>query len=359
MSSLFKIVSVACLAALASVVFFSPRLLVFTAEAPGSYEWTRGLNFLAQVEGQPIERVEPALRHRLLPVLAARALGLTGYAGFALGWMGVVVLLACVYSLMSQSGVPGAVATSTAFLFASTSAVITSFGWLGIFDSWWVLALIVVAMSPKLWPVAVAGLAGPWIDERFIIGLPLAFLARWLVYQWQPRIAGKLVLVLATTIAPYAAWRVYSLLHSSGDASQEFLSLHFLVWLRMVPHGWWMAYRLAWACVIFCFVLRNASGVRAWQLGVVCLLVAAAAIVTAADISRSAMVIAPLVPAGVLLAWRQNSEQTKRWLPWIAAANFATPYIHVVYIKLEPVHPLPWEILRLARELMAGAHLGY
>ena len=351
MNSLFKSIGVALLATLFSLFFFSPRLLVFTEEAPGSYEWTRGLNFIEQVHGQSIDMVEPALRHRLLPVYAARVLGLRGYSSFVLGWLGVICLLAYTYTLLAGLGLPRSVAISTVFLLASTSVVITSLGWLGIFDSWWVLALIVIAFSPKLCLVAAAGLAAPWIDERFLIGLPVAFVIRWLVYPLTVLSAAKSVLLIGVTLTPYLGWRVYSLLYSHGDASGQFLTMDFHVWLRMVPHGWWMAYRLAWIFILLPFFLPSANGLRPWQLAGVCLFTATAAVVTAADISRSAMAIAPLLVAGVVLAWRTAPFQTERWIPWVAAANFLVPYIHVVYDKLEPAHPLPLEIVRLIKKL--------
>jgi len=348
-----RVTAVAVAASLVSLFFFSPRLLVFTEEAPGSYEWTRGLNFVAQLDGQPIAEVEPALRHRLLPVYAAKLLGLRGYNAFVLGWAGVLVCLAGTNLLLRRVGATSRVAASATFLLASTAAVITSLGWLGIFDCWWVFALIVVALAPQHWAVGLAALLGTWIDERFLIGLPAALFARCLVYPWEMRQVATTGLVVAAMVAPYAAWRTYSLLYSSGDASSEFFSLHFLVWVRMAPHGWWMAYRLAWVFLILAFVLPNASGVKSWQLGAICLLTAAAAVVTAADLSRSAMVLAPLLVAGVVLAWRNAAQDTERWIPWLAVANFFVPYIHVVYNKLEPVHLLPWEIVRLIKKMAA------
>lgn len=353
MKRFLNCLAIASAAVVVSLLFFSPRLLVFTDEAPGSYEWTRGLNFLEQVEGKGSQEVEPALRHRLLPVYAARVLGLDGYEPFILGWIGVLCLLACVFVLMERHGAPRRIAVSTVFLFASTSAVVTSFGWVGIFDAWWVLALVLVAFAPQFWVVAAAALLAPWIDERFLIGLPVAFAARWLINPWLANSALRLLLFIALAVGPYAAWRVYSLLHSSNDASADFISLHFLVWLRMAPHGWWMAYRLAWIFLVLAVCLPNASRITPWQLGAICFVSASAAIVTAADISRSAMVLAPLLPAGVLLAWRRAPQDTLRFTPWVAAANFVVPYMHVVYNKIETVHPLPWEIIRLIKKLAA------
>jgi hypothetical protein len=342
---------VALLAVFTSLFFFSPRLLVFTEEAPGSYEWARGLNFLDQLSGHPLEKIEPALRHRLLPVYAARLLGLHGYAAFALGWAGAVALLVYVQFLLDGLGLSRRTVVAAVFILASSSAVITSFGWLGIFDCWWLLGLIITAFSPRVWVVGMAAALAPWIDERFFLGLPVAFVARWLVYSYGLQAARSVVTAITLGLMPYLAWRLHSFISLPGDASANFLSLHFLVWVSMVPHGWWMAYRLGWAVIALCFLLPNASGVKPWLMITACAFTAVPAIVTAADVSRSAMVLGPLVVGGVILAWRQSPDETSRWLPRLAAANFLVPFIHVVYNKLQAVNPLPWEIIRLFKKL--------
>lgn len=216
------------------------------------------------------------------------------------------------------------------------------------------LSLIVVALAPRYWLVALATLLAPWIDERFLIGLPVAVLARFVIYPFALGAATQLLATIAVAALPYLGWRLYSWLCLPGDASGEFASnvfAGFVVWLRMVPHGWWMAYRLAWIFLLAPFFLRNASGVKPWLIALCCLPVVFVAVVTAADITRSAMVLAPLVPAGILLFYRAHPEETERWLPWIAAANFCVPYIHIVYNKMEPVHPLLWEIIRLVKKV--------
>ena len=351
MRTILQASTTAVLATLASLFFFSPRLLVFTEEAPGSYEWTRGLNFVAQVEGRPAGEVEPALRHRLLPLYAAKFLGLQGYNSFLLGWVGVLVFLVGSNLLLRNLGAPSTVAAASTFLLASTGAVITSFGWLGILDCWWVFALILVALAPQWWLVGLAALMAPWIDERFLIGLPAALVARSLVYRFAVRAAARLLAVIVAAVLPYIGYRVYSLFWLPGDASGEFISMQFVVWLRMAPHGWWMAYRLAWIFLLVPLFLPNASRVKPWLVALCCLPVVFAAIVTAADVTRSAMVLAPLMMAGIIVAWRSYPVETTRLLPWIAAANFLVPYIHIVYNKMEPVHPLFWEIVRLVKKV--------
>ena len=350
-TEVFRSVALAFVACVASLLCFSPRLLVFTEEAPGSYEWTRGMNFVAQVQGQTGDGVEPALRHRLLPVFVARALGLHGYAALLLGWAGVLVCLACVNSLLRSLDVPERIAASSVFLLASTSAVVTSLGWLGIFDCWWVLALIVVAIAKQWWLVGLASLLAPWIDERFLIGLPIAFAARWLIYRLTVRDVARVGLAVLLPLLPYLVWRLYSLVYSPTDASGGFVSTHFVVWLSMVPHGWWMSYRLAWVFILLPFFVPNATGVSPLWLGLICMCAGFAAVLTAADITRSAMVFAPLMVVGVIVSFRRYPKETLQWMPWITAANFIVPYMHVVYNKLEPVHPLPWEIIRLLKKV--------
>ena len=57
--------------------------------------------------------------------------------------------------------------------------VFVSTGWLAYFDSWYVLGLLVATFSgsrssPRPQPACCA----PWIDERFVLALPLVVLIR-------------------------------------------------------------------------------------------------------------------------------------------------------------------------------------
>lgn len=341
------------LAAFCSLFFFSPRLPVFTEPMPGTFEWTRGLNFLAQLAGASADMVEPALRHRSLPIIAAKILGLSGFSAFAIGWLGVLPLLAYVYFRARSLSSNEKVAVSAVFLFASTSSVITTFGWLGIFDSWWVLGLLVLALEPSYKMVAIASFLTPWIDERFLIGIPIAFLARWLITSVTLGQVKKMAASISMALIPYFVWRLYSYLGVPSDASSRFISIDFLQWVSMGPHGWWMAYRLSWTFLVASVVLPNASKIKPIFILAVFIPVAFVALATAADVSRSAMAAAPLLFSGVLLSFRANPVLTQRALPLIAIANFMVPFVHVVHQKMQAVYPLPWEIIRLIKKTSA------
>lgn len=320
---------------------------------PGTFEWTRGLNFLAQLAGTPTDMVEPALRHRFLPIIVAKLLGLSGFSAFAIGWLGVLPLLTYVYFRARALSGNERVAVSVVLLFASTSSVITTFGWLGIFDSWWVLGLLVLALDPSYKMIAVASFLTPWVDERFLIGIPIAFLTRWLVTRITLGQAKKYMASIALSLIPYFAWRLYSYLGLPSDASSRFISVDFLQWVSMGPHGWWMAYRLSWAFLVASVVLPNASKIKPVYILAVFIPVAFFALATAADVSRSAMVAAPLLFSGALLSFRAHPVLTQRALPLIAIANFIVPFVHVVHQKMQAVYPLPWEIIRLIKKTSA------
>src|SRR5262249_12061976 len=58
-------------------------------------------------------------------------------------------------------------------LFAPLPWFFVSTGWLGYFDSWLVLGLVAAAFVQSRWVLAAACLLTPWIDERFVLALPL------------------------------------------------------------------------------------------------------------------------------------------------------------------------------------------
>jgi len=320
------------LAALCSLFFFSPRLPVFTEAMPGTFEWTRGLYFLAQPAGAPTDITEPALRHRLLPVIAAKVFGLSDYSAFAIGWLGVLLLLAYVYLRARSLSGNGRVAVSSVFLFASTRSVITIFGLLRIPYSWWVLGLLMLALEPSCKMVAVASFLTPWINERFLTGIPIAYLTRWLVTRVTLGQAKKFSTSITVTLIPYFAWKLYSYFGLTSDTSSLFISTDFLQWASMGPHGWWMAYRLYWAFLVASVILTNTSKIKPIYTLAIFIPVALFTLLTAADISRSATVAAPLLLSGLLLTFRTNPEPTQEALPLIAAANPQLP-LFTFFIK--------------------------
>jgi len=210
------LITVACLAL--SVTFFAPRLWLMRQEVPGSFQWTRAHTFLLQCQ-EPLRRdIEPAMQWRVLPPLVAHTLHLPGKSALALPWLGVIAATAYTATLFRRRLDDWRFVAGGTLLFASTSAVFVPVGWLGVNDAWVWLGLLAVAFGRARWTLPLACLLCPWIDERFLIGFPLA----WLVAQ-EDRNVG-----LSWSAARDALWLLpYIILRLSltrqGDASSQFL----------------------------------------------------------------------------------------------------------------------------------------
>ena len=81
-----------------------------------------------------------------------------------------------------------------------------STGWLAYFDSWLVLGILAIAFLPGRWPLVLACLLTPWIDERFVFALPTALFIRCLALDYFAArrwpIVGRDVAVVASRPAP-------------------------------------------------------------------------------------------------------------------------------------------------------------
>ena len=63
-------------------------------------------------------------------------------------------------------------------LFATLPWFFVSSGWLGYFDSWYVLGLVAAAFVPSRWVLGAVAVLTPWVDERFLLALPVILLIR-------------------------------------------------------------------------------------------------------------------------------------------------------------------------------------
>lgn len=163
---------------LLSILFFAPRLWLMREHVPGSFQWDRGHTYLQQCE-QPLRRdIETAMQWRLLPPLVAHYLGLQGLVPLVLPWLGVLALLGYVAVLHTRRLPNVQFVFGGTLLVATTSGVLVPLGWLGINDAWVWLGLLAVAFGQVRWAIPTACLLCPWVDERFLIGLPLAWVIR-------------------------------------------------------------------------------------------------------------------------------------------------------------------------------------
>ncbi len=332
-----------------SVTFFAPRLWLMQHVVPGSFQWDRAHTFLLQCQ-EPFRRdIEPAMQWRLLPPLVAHALHLPGATPLALPWLGLIAATAYTAVLFRRRIDDWRFVAGGTLLFATTSAVLVPVGWLGINDAWIWLGLLTVSFSRARWAVPLACLLCPWIDERFLIGFPLAWLAGRHVRDtdWSWSAARE-----ALWLMPYLTTR-FALAGQDSTASmaaQQFLAYqlqHADKLLPFAPLGWWMGLRAAWAAVAY----------AAWQtppsrrlLGVGTLVATlGVSFILASDLSRSTAIIIPVVFLGCFAYARRSPETAPRALLTLGLANLLIPAAHVVHQYSDLINPLPIELVRLFR----------
>jgi hypothetical protein len=295
---------------------------------------------------------------RLLFPMLAHWLGLPPAVFFALPHVGCLLALGATAGYAWRSTQSAAGTFFATLLVATCSWFFVSSGWLGYFDSWLVLALLLASFGRSRWVLFGAALLAPWIDERFILALPLiaglrASLAP--VDSAEPRGAvWRDAAALLAGIAPYVAIRLGAELNHARDTSTSYWAHRSLlpapVWAMVL--GLWHGLRLGWIAV--------GIAVAAWaRQGRWFALAAIAAgfvlnVCVADDVSRSVSIAVPVVLASVLVWWRTAPERARQWWPLLCAGNLLLPTQHVIAMPLSavegyhcvPVLSLPAEIAR-------------
>src|SRR5580658_6121240 len=300
-------------ALLVCAFFYPPRLEVWARRDPRLQEWSRADAFLKQCREPLMRDVEPAVRWRLLPPIACHALGLTGNEPVAFCWLGLAALAVALAARLDKlTGRRGWAAIGT-LGFATSGAFITSLDWLGINDGWYMLALLETASGGSRWGLAAWAFAGTWIDERYLLGLPLALYARQRLGAPAPGRLGRDCVSAVCGIAPYVLVRsVASLAH--GDAVSlnyvESMAGVYRYYAAYVPLGWAMGYRVAWVA-LGVGLLHGSVGLKSRAAGLALGLVPLAVLsVVAWDLDRSTGILLPAYVLGVVTASRMCGGAT-------------------------------------------------
>lgn len=348
-------VALATLATFAlSLCFFSPCWWLIASHSTGSYEWARATGYLAQCENPWRTDIEPALMWRLLPPGLCWLLGLRGVAALMLPVAGLVAMVATCVLIFLRAGLSRGATLRATLLIGLTTAFIVPAGWLGVNDAWVWLGLLCVAhgrtRASLIWPALLC----PWVDERFVIGMPLALFVR-LLLTTEAAGQGACIRFLVTRLlwlAPYAVIRLALMRIRAQGSTASFLEHSiggdFITWVRLAPMGWWMAYRAAWLPIALASAAlwtrrRTEALVGALLLG----LTAFFTVALAADLSRSPAIILPVLTAAIVLLWRADASRLPRLLFWVVGANLVLPLAHVVYHSLRLIDSLPVELVRL------------
>lgn len=343
-----------------SLFFFSPKFWLWDLSKDGAFEVDRANSFLDQCQ-HPFSPRESALKWRLLLPTICNLLGLREWAALSLSWIGVVALLAQTAWIILRLTGDRLRTLMGSILVATTSAITTSTNWLGINDCFYLIGLMAVSFSQPSFSVFLACLIGPWLDEKFIIALPIALAVRFSQYQIiSDRESESLCKILRLTVIgllPYFLVRCSFILLFSELTTENFVRSalkEFLIWLPWVPLGWWMAFRLSWfliACSLLIILLR--SGQRAFIVTLGSLLLSSLIVtVLAADISRSAAIALPILVLGWITFPQIYSGLHSQTSSILVFGNLLVPACHVTYTKIAFINPLPLELFRSIRILL-------
>jgi TPR repeat protein len=307
---------------------------------------TRGGFVLRQARDLGTEIDDPnhkIVRWRLLVPVVGRVLHLPDVAVLGLAQVGCAVLIWAVVA-WGATALPGRSKTEALALglvVGASSPFFASMGWLGYYDSWLALGLLVVAFAPARSVVLAACVLTPWVDERFVIGLPLALCVRSLRpgdlatadIAWLRREALWPLLLAAG----YVAVRLQ--LGGSGGSQTVGEYLGRFVFGETISaaqriHGAWAGLRAGWlpvaaALVAAALAARRTGSRRGALLLAGVGLTGGVGLFTALDLSRSMVLLLPVVPLGWLALSRL--EPWRRWHlgPVLAVTALVLPARHV------------------------------
>ena len=323
-----------------SVAMLSLVLWLMRHYPPGTFRWDGAHTYLLQCAAPFRRDIEPAMLGPLPPVVC-HALGLQGNAPLVLPG------LESSQSQPTSPPCPAAVAR-LAFRFRRDaglrprpplqSQLVARHGRARLGPG---SVLFVICFSNSSWGLAAACLFCPWVDEHFLIGLPLA-----LAVRWTDRGKNR------------AGARAYPRCGSPRTLSCAF-RFHLIRPSRSRQGHSSRASFIRSGCPSLgpaCLVDGAARGVGAGSFrdrapprpsGCGCRPHPARLPLLAADMSRSCAVLIPLVLFGGFQFLREHPEWAPRAALTVGVANLLIPAAHVTFTKFDPINNLLIEFLRL------------
>jgi hypothetical protein len=201
--------------------------------------------------------------------------------------------------------------------------------------------------------LAAACLLTPWVDERFVLALPVTLLVRGVTLgiieqkRWR-ELRMDLILAVVASL-PYLAIRASSWLRGDPDANAyvqaHIMTIRDVEWTRFVA-GLWSGYRAGW--IMIGIAIWQTARRAGWAWGAALAVIAGAIVVggllIATDMSRSTTMICPLVLLGVWL-WEGTRPASRAWLlPAVVLANFLLPATHELWFKQFRLEHFPTEL---------------
>jgi hypothetical protein len=366
-----------CAAFVVVIVFFAPRFIFWPwidldPEEHHPPEFNRAIDTLRQLNEpfrpitNPSNRV---IKWRLLFPIVGHYLHLPPRAFLALPAVGCLLVLGYMAHLIRRESGGWWAPFAASALVGTTSWFFVSTGWLAYFDSWYMLGLLVAAFGRSKVAAGLACLLTPWVDERFVLTLPLVVVVRCIAsrrIEGEPsgRFLSEGVRAFAL-VAPCCAMRLVAvaIAHDEGSTGLIRTQLTVMPSASQIADGLWSGLRGLWLFVALAPALLISNGRMVWA-GLLLLAAAmtiAANLTVANDLSRSASTVVPGAVLGIVLLVRARPSLAGWALAMTLAFNLLTPAWHVIrgWDESSRIYPLHTELERLNRPpaLMAGLHI--
>lgn len=333
-----------------SLFFFSPKINLWLGPPlDGTYEWSRALTILEQSKS-PLEIAsvrEPAMKWRVLPALVSHFfdLGITGL--YLLPWIGICLLLGTSAGFLSLFIRDRVSILLVLLILSTTGPFITCTNLVGINDAWAICGLIAVVFSRNPQILLVTSILTPWVDERFLIALPLALFCRTKINLKDKKLQAIYFSLLGAFL--YLGVRFVFGGDVENAKAGDYVIYAFkdlFGYWRWIPFGWFMGFRAAWLILLVPLFLlkKQPKDCLFFLFGI--LMTLGTITVLAADTTRSVWVLMPSFWFGVFcLAKKLNQKKIRAFLSCILAINTLMPFVWITHAKGWPVMPLPLEIL--------------
>ncbi|PAW76895.1 MAG: hypothetical protein B9S32_13275 [Verrucomicrobia bacterium Tous-C9LFEB] len=300
----------------------------------------------------PDNKSNTTVRWRLFFPLLGYYLHIPNYLFLCIPYIGVFFSLLAIAHLALKETQNRWQTLLITLLAATTSWFITSTGWLSYWDAWFVLSLLLVSFFDGRRALIYPCIFAPWIDERFLIGLPIAIIVRgYYLYDQQPGAFRKWAndfLVLCLALIPWVILRGM-IVFGSIDNSDTFV--RFAEHMK-VPHtvlttflGGWHGLRGLWFFAFLLVYLLYRHYARIVGVGLVLLVIFlhVFGVYISGDVTRNVSEFFPLAILGIILGLRWCRTFTLTALPIVLAVNLILPYTHVMTGFLVPVYYFPYE----------------
>ena len=338
--------------------FFSPRYVLWpTVKLPAfnTYPDTNRAYFTLLQLADPFLKIDhlgnQVIEWRLLFPLIFHHLHLPAGLFLALPWIGCLLALWYAAALLWRRTQDHVLTSAGVVVLGTMSWFFTSTGWLTYFDSWFVLAGLIIAFSASPWLVMLAAALTPWIDERIVFMLPICLAARAVICWndsgriWPDRKEWRVVSAAVAPIVAYALVRLAATIWFD-DGSRTYVNYHATrsdITDGMFA-GTWYGVRLAWVPLLALpILLARRSRAIAVVVGAALLITTAVALVIAADISRSMSMLVPLVAAALLLLPRLHAN-ARAIVIAVAAGNLLLPAAHIIGRFTIPIFDARYEL---------------